>query len=496
MVKRALLLLLLLLTFCAASAVALAAGFTVTSIVVDQSELLDQAAIRNIVAEYEGKTVSLSDLQRAVDAINALYAKEKLITAKAILPPQEIKDGVVHIRLVEGRVGDVTVVDNKATRTSFFRKRIPVKPGDLVRTDVLEEAIARFNGVYDVQLRAELKPGKQFGTTDVVLTAFEPPAYRLSQFADDAGREETGLYRRGVTFVKTSLFGYQDPLTVSSVRSSGSTAWSAAYSLPVGAEGARLGVGYDDSGIEVVSGQFEDVEISGHSKDYNLNLNRPLVVTPGRRLDGFMEVHAKSSTSQIADTFDWSTTRTTSAVFGLSTQSSGESEASTFRHDVTVGRVHPKSYREPDEDKDFLKYDAAFTWQRVRADGNSLTFRSAVQLTLDKLLPFAEQFSVGGGGTVRGYPEGFRIGDQGYYLSLEQTFAATEKAQGFIFLDHGAAFPFKGNDEPVDCTDFLTSVGIGAAFNARGVSGKIVLGIPARGKNTLARLHIFVQASL
>jgi hemolysin activation/secretion protein len=68
-----------------------AATLAITSIMVDKSELLEESAVRGIVSEYEGRTVSLQDLQRAVDAINQLYAEKGYITAKAILPPQEIR---------------------------------------------------------------------------------------------------------------------------------------------------------------------------------------------------------------------------------------------------------------------------------------------------------------------------------------------------------------------------------------------------------------------
>jgi hemolysin activation/secretion protein len=160
-----------------------------------------------------------------------------------------------------------------------------------------------------------------------------------------------------------------------------------------------------------------------------------------------LESHAKSSTSQIAGTFDWSTTHTQTTVFGLSTQSSGERRAWQARHDFALGRVDPASYREPDEHKHFAKYNGSFTWQQLAKEGNVVTVRAALQVTKDQLLPFSEQFSVGGLSTVRGYPEGFLAGDGGYYISVESTLLGGERAHGFVFFDHGAAFPFKGNYE-------------------------------------------------
>ena len=61
--------------------------------------------------------------------------------------------------------------------------------------------------------------------------------------------------------------------------------------------------------------------------------------------------------------------------------------------------------------------------------------RGAFQLTDDHSMPSSEQFAVGGVSTVRGLPEGARMGDTGYLVSAELSYPIMQKVQGVMFID-------------------------------------------------------------
>jgi hemolysin activation/secretion protein len=119
-----------------------------------------------------------------------------------------------------------------------------------------------------------------------------------------------------------------------------------------------------------------------------------------------------------------------------------------------------------------------------------------------------EQFQIGGMATVRGYSEGLKIGDDGYFVSLEMHTpmpqwkifgqALHEMVQGVLFVDHGGAFPYKGNDESIDHTDYLTSVGGGMLFQfSQYLGGRVYLGVPLGERENdqdSLRLHFFLQS--
>lgn len=87
----------------------------VSSFDIDSSELLSVEEIRGVLGAYEGKTVSLNDLYQAVNDLNKLYDAKGVKTARAILPAQEIRLGVVKIRLIEARLGELKVCRGRST---------------------------------------------------------------------------------------------------------------------------------------------------------------------------------------------------------------------------------------------------------------------------------------------------------------------------------------------------------------------------------------------
>src|SRR3546814_5396944 len=77
--------------------------------------MVDQAELDALAADYIGRQVAFDDLQQIAQRVTDLYLRRGYYLAQAVLPVQEVVDGVVEISVVEGRLGQVTVqVDPKA----------------------------------------------------------------------------------------------------------------------------------------------------------------------------------------------------------------------------------------------------------------------------------------------------------------------------------------------------------------------------------------------
>lgn len=73
-------------------------GFRMTGIsVFAEAELLTQ------VRDYVGKEVGFADLDQAAARISRYYRERGYLVARAYLPAQDIKDGMVEIAVIEGR---------------------------------------------------------------------------------------------------------------------------------------------------------------------------------------------------------------------------------------------------------------------------------------------------------------------------------------------------------------------------------------------------------
>src|SRR5690554_2864674 len=65
--------------------------FYVDEIVTDPSEILSPEEIEGILGPLEGRELSVSELMEAVEALDALYGSKGYVTAKALLPPQDVE---------------------------------------------------------------------------------------------------------------------------------------------------------------------------------------------------------------------------------------------------------------------------------------------------------------------------------------------------------------------------------------------------------------------
>lgn len=483
------------------------ARFFLRQIDFSESEVLTEAALRDVAGRYVGREVSVADLFKLVGEVNALYRERKVIAAKAVLPPQKIEQGRVSIRLVEGRVGQTRLQGNETTDDAFITGGLTVlEPGRLVYLDELESDLFYFNSVNDIDLRAVLKPGETFGTTDYILQVTEPPRYDTTVFIDNAGRDDVGLYRIGIAHANRSVFGRRDSLKIGGHWAAGTKALYASYDLPLTGRGTRLGLSADYSEIKIVDGELEPLDVSGDSFNAGIFLTHPLQVTREGLTNGYAGFNYKESTTDFDDVRLFSTSvRSITAGVDLQRSSVGQSWLARL---YATGA--PNAWGNT---KSFVRFNGEYSRIKVLRNNWVLLYRARLQLSPADLLPSSEQFQIGGMSTVRGYPEGLLIGDRGYFGSVELTFPLdeadaldlsanpfTQRLRGVMFFDHGGAFPFKGNNEPIDNDDFLTSIGGGITLNLdKRTQARVVFGMPLDNRDDDEdgpMLHFYVQKGI
>ena len=140
-----------------------------------KSAHLTQEELQNIVQPALGEEIDYNGLQKILGTINQLYRQKNIYTAVAVFPEQEVSDGVVIIRLVEGSIGEIVFEGNKYTEDGYFREWIEYD-NQLASIDIeaLEKDILFYNRIHNQRLQAELRAGKAFGLTDIVINVPEP----------------------------------------------------------------------------------------------------------------------------------------------------------------------------------------------------------------------------------------------------------------------------------------------------------------------------------
>lgn len=438
---------------------------TVKAIHFSPSEVLSKEELDAIAADYRGRPVSLAELQQLADRVNALYKAKGVVTALATIPQQDVTDGVIEVRLVEGRVGAVHLSGNASTRDSYIESRLGLSGGMLVDLNRLERSLIWFNETNDVRLQADLQPGTAFGTTDINVNVIEPPQHELLLTLDNLGSPLTGEWRGGVSYRNRSLLGIRDELLASYTGAGGQDSGALSYSLPVNRWGGRVSLGVYEDKTAIKYGTLSSLNITGNSSTQILGLRQPVWVDSSMQWTLVGGAKWRDSSNYIDGTF-LQRTDAKDHNFGLEWQWTGSSStlsASVVQYWIEATTVETNTYQ---AQRGWLRYNQALPKDfALRANFSG-------QATTDRNLPSAEQFILGGEGSVRGYPIGTIAGDRGYTLNLElhhplpvmTVGAQAIPTSAFVFVDHGNVEPYRPPRSLLSPSEQLTGVGFG--FNA------------------------------
>lgn len=467
-------------------------GVYIDSVEVAPSQILSKEEINKIVQPIVGKNVFMNDIVNVINEINNLYASKGFVTAKAFLPEQTVTNGKIYIELVESKVGNITVNQNRWTKSKYITDRMPQKQNDLFDIVELEKDILDFNRYNEgVNLTANLKAGEEEGTTDIELTAHENFPFHLVGIFDNAGRYSTGSLRGGAMLYADSLFGRRDRMSIGSYFSGGAISPFFDYNIPVNKRDGRIGFLYSSSFAKIRYGDLADLDLKSKSYMYSLYYSQPLIRKQGFELKGYTALNYKRArTSVFDDIIQLGTDEVTSIDVALNMRK--DTKYGIWYLNQGVGYAVPILGKE----SNYIKISGGAVRLHDFSHGVIGQLRSSYQvIPNNKHIPYLDQFQAGGLATVRGYSEGLMIGKNGYYLSGELMFPLLPRTitsprsgekvpfigkyvKGAVFVDHGGIFPSTGEDY-YDDNYFMTSIGMGLRVQLPGdLSARLYWGYP------------------
>jgi hemolysin activation/secretion protein len=464
--------------------------FLLIKLAISPSSIFTPSELASLTSTLEGHQVALDDLSKLIDKINTLYKDKGYLAARAVLPPQKVVFGVVKIQLIESRLGKVIVQNNGRTRAHYFTDRLRCQPGDLIQVGAINAALAQFNAVSDQKVKAVLRAGETFGTTDLLVEVDNRPSIANSLSGDDAGLASTGRNRIGDSETIDSLFGFADPLRAGVFWSDGMWAGFGSYDFPLTRDGLRLGPAVSYNDIRVRQSALQKLGVNGKFYDLSLQLSRPLLARRSLLVTGYLAPHFQESTLQ-SDSFVISNIPVRSLETGLNFKASdahGFWAANLFASggDYSLKKLNA-----------FVKFGGSAT--RVQQFGSDfvaiLRTQGQGKAADPSPLPPSQQFQIGGIATVRGYPEGTLIGDSAYGVSAEvdgpvpfqdkRLFGSRlkDRLRSAIFVDHAGLLSPKAT--------YLTGTGIGLVMNLSTYLGaRVYLGTPLESRDAYSRLQV------
>ena len=453
----------------------------IKKIVFSGNTVVDTVTLQKVVEPFIDRELSLQEMSELADLITMKYQENGYILARAYLPEQEIKDGVLKISIAEGKIGQIKVTGKTHYQDRVIKRYFgQQEEHGIVKESLLEKGLLLTKEMPEIDTEVILKGGEKPGTVDVILDTKDSSALTFSAHMgvdyNNFGSETVSVDRFGTSIdIMDHNWGTQLKLRgVTGKKGSDSLMGYADFSAPVNSYGTRVGLNFLD-GNYAVGQELADLGLTGKTIIYGANINHPLF---------------KQKNSELRVSFAFDHKDTENQILGES-QSQDVLNAYTFGLDfnnldrflgkniINFQYVHGRldqnekyvpSRLNVDDYFDRLKLNATRI-QRIFGNTNIMV-RGSGQFSNYRLLPI-EQFVIGGYGTVRGYDPATYLGDSGYYVSTELMFAppfigektlfgqrVAQLVQFALFYDHGGAFTT--NTEPDEISsEFLSSYGGG-----------------------------------
>jgi len=443
---------------------------------------LPASAIEEAVYPYTGPGKTIADVEEARQTLESAYRLAGFSTVYVDIPEQSVDDGVVRLKVTEGRLAHVRVQGAKYFSARRIRAALPDATVDAVpNIPELQRDIAQLNlETSDRSIVPVLAAGPRPGTVDLTLKVEDQLPLRASFEVNDQYTADTTRWRVSASLGYDNLFNRFDSVSfyyqtapqerdeVSVLAGSYVTRWGRE-------ERNRFILTYIDSNSDVAA--VGTIGVLGKGKIANAQLVFPLVNEPNAThslnfsaaYKEFQELIMQVDPSGNLDT------PISYTAFTLSQSSVWRAPGGDWTLDSSInfGARGIANAAQEFADKRFKGRPNYFY---LRAEGShrrplgswlEARLRVGGQYAVEPLIS-NEQFAIGGAASVRGYLEATELGDTGVAGSFEFGMAPRRLVGGrlltesYLFFDAGivsAIFPLPGEERRTD----LSSAGI--AFN-------------------------------
>ena len=434
-----------------------------------------------LVEKYEGKEISLEELNILCKEIEREYLRRGII-AVCFTPPQDIKEGIVTLQVIEAKMGKLEVEDHKYFRKKRIDYYWTLEPGDIMRYDKISKSLQLMNANPDREVKATLKAGQEPETTDVHLGVTTYPPIHLTSYFDNQGVTSTGHARYGYGLRHNNLLGFDDSLIAGYTYGSDFDSIYAYHSIPVTNFGTTFMYGYSYN-KSFPKKELTPLGIDSRSRNTSIFLYQDIFNRDNYIGEVYAGLDVKDKTTTTnAGTLNRDRLRilrlggtfikqTPQAVIYFEPQLSQGLHA--------FGARSENSLSSRDADDVFTKLNLDIEYMKALPLGLQGVAKLSTQLASTKLTP-QEQFYLGGLDSVRGYPPGDFSADDAVQLNLELFVPAffiperlkvpyaekslRDNTTFLVFFDYGWGHK-RGHDAAETIKDdLLMSVGTGVRF--------------------------------
>lgn len=414
--------------------------FIINIIDVEKARLLSRHDIYQVTRPFLNQCLGSSNINTIVKQLNNLYMMKGYITSRAYLPQQSLREGRLRIIILEGKVEAITIKGRSKRWVSFMA--FPGMRERILNLRDLEQGVEQMNRLPHWGASMQIQPGRQPGTSDVVISAPKRGFFHGRAWLDNYGQRVTGRLTSHAAVSSENLLGLLDLWSVEydhslAERRNGSTRGTSFFSvngsIPFG-YWTLFGSWYRSQDHYSLSSMADIYRLNGTQIDWVLGLSRVFIRNNIGVLTLQTSFERKSFNSEINHTtIDTQTARQSfvSSQLSASLNVLGSvwyvtpgvriaiDGAGTWSHFGHPRRDEPhRAYLKPVLDVDgYIPLVRNILWHTT----------AHAEVSSKSQFP-TNQLQIGGPYSVRGFLQNILLGNEGVYVRNDITWTPLQKS--------------------------------------------------------------------
>lgn len=422
----------------------------------------EEGKLAQILAKYSSRSIDIEELNNLTAEITEYCRDCGYTIPQAIIPAQEVKDGVLQIKVYISTYDKITIDKNTSKVADRVLNKFiaPLKSGEVITDKKFEITMNNLNDLPGVTAKAIFSPGSKISSTNVSINIERRPIWNNYIFMDNGGGYYSGKYRYGFNTEINNPSHQGDKFIINgSLTSHDVRDYGIRYETPVGSRGTRMGIGYSQSSYEISTNDMYDsigrsrgISIYGLTPIYRDRLNRVTAIYGFDRRKIKDDINLKQYHQRLTV---------------------ADKTANVWHVGISGSQYYPNQ---------FLQYNTIYWYGGIHTDGgayydghyhkltgdllriwydNKFNYRITGSYQLaNRALDSSEQFYLGGIDGVRAYGTSDGFGDYGYLLSGEIRMKTDVKGlETALFIDIGGA-----KNKANKSWDHLSGWGIGLRY--------------------------------
>ncbi|MCP3690362.1 MAG: ShlB/FhaC/HecB family hemolysin secretion/activation protein [Gammaproteobacteria bacterium] len=470
------------------------------------TELEVQRLVWLVRKQRSSRGVTLGQIETVADRITQFYRQRGFILAKAYIPRQEVRDGVVTLTLLLGSLGEVEVLNNEVYDDDTLAAVFDDWYTSPVTNAIVEENLYLINDYPGVSVTGFFEPGDQVGDTRLNLNVQNEQRYEFNLRVDNHGSEQTGAFRLYSEVKVNNLLGNADQIHVAGLYAfepENTSYHQLRYSSRVFSPRLDIAIGASNNDFELGPGNSESInnlDLSGKTEQADITATYRYNRSRTNSYYGIVKFEEIESILRLGAFPDLDDVGLDDIVINTTLTFSYDilDEESTILHQGDFSFLSGSFDKgvDPGQDEDYTIFTANYSlltfWQPSFVESRtSIVYRASLQYT-DSALSSINQYALAGPTRVRAYDSNQFSADRAVYTGVEWVLGAPDFfdweigdsnfgniAKPFVFLDVSWGEAFSLVEGLSGVTGQLLGTGIGLQFSYENVlQGRFQLAAP------------------